>query len=109
MSPIAATLECARPEIARQCREHGLVPAHLPLREVVHEPSCSCPNCSGEMRKLGDDVTESLDRRHFEMIQHVRPALSGSQQDGLRSSLVEKLQQQKPYSVPEPHGFSKTI
>jgi transposase len=51
---------------------------HLPRREVVHEPSCTCPSCGGEMRKVGEDVTEILDYipGHFEVIKHIRPAFS---------------------------------
>jgi len=54
------------------------LPEHLPRREVVHEPSCTCPACGGEMRKVGEDVTEILDYipGHFEVIKHVRPAFS---------------------------------
>jgi transposase len=51
---------------------------HLPRREVVHEPSCACPACGGEMRKVGEDITEVLDYvpGHFEVIKHIRPAFS---------------------------------
>jgi transposase len=51
---------------------------HLPRRELVHEPSCTCPSCGGEMRKVGEDVTEVLDYvpGHFEVIKHIRPAFS---------------------------------
>ena len=54
------------------------LPEHLPRREVVHEPSCTCPTCGGEMRKVGEDVTEILDYipGRFEVIRHVRPAFS---------------------------------
>jgi transposase len=54
------------------------LPAHLPRHEVVHEPSCTCPACGGEMRKVGEDVTEILDYipGRFEVIRHVRPAFS---------------------------------
>jgi transposase len=54
------------------------LPAHLPCREVVHEPSCACPTCGGEMRKVGEDVTKVLDYipGHFEVVKHIRPALS---------------------------------
>jgi hypothetical protein len=41
--------------------ERRKLPAHLPSRDVVHEPSCACPACGGEMRKVGEDVTEILD------------------------------------------------
>jgi transposase len=53
-------------------------PEHLPRREVLHEPSCTCPSCGGEMRKVGEDVTEILDYvpGHFEVIKHIRPAFS---------------------------------
>jgi excinuclease UvrABC ATPase subunit len=36
------------------------LPEHLPRQEEVHEPSCTCPNCGGAMRRLGEDVTEVL-------------------------------------------------
>jgi transposase len=54
------------------------LPAHLPSRDVVHEPSCTCPTCGGEMRKVGEDVTRVLDYipSHFEVVRHIRPALS---------------------------------
>lgn len=54
------------------------LPDHLPRQEEVHEPSCTCPNCGGSMRKLGEDVTEVLEYvpASFKVIRHVRPKLS---------------------------------
>ena len=54
------------------------LPEHLPREEAVHEPSCTCPNCGGQMRKLGEDVTEVLEYvpASFKVIRHVRPKLS---------------------------------
>jgi transposase len=54
------------------------LPDHLPREEEVHEPSCACPNCGAEMRKLGEDVTEVLEYvpASFKVIRHVRPKLS---------------------------------
>jgi transposase len=62
----------------RKKSERRALPAHLPCREVVHEPSCTCPACGGEMRKVGEDVTQILDYipGHFEVVRHVRPAFS---------------------------------
>jgi len=62
----------------RKKSKRRALPAHLPAREVVHEPSCTCPACGGEMRKVGEDVTEILDYipGHFEIIRHIRPAFS---------------------------------
>jgi transposase len=54
------------------------LPEHLPREVEVHEPPCTCPNCGGAMRKLGEDVTEVLDYvpASFKVIRHVRPKLS---------------------------------
>jgi transposase len=62
----------------RRPSERRALPAHLPSRDVVHEPSCTCPVCGGEMRKVGEDVTRILDYipGHFEVVRHVRPAFS---------------------------------
>src|SRR5215216_3474518 len=62
----------------RKKSKRRALPAHLPAREVVHEPSCTCPACGGEMRKVGEDVTEILDYipGHFEIVRHIRPAFS---------------------------------
>ena len=54
-------------------------PAHLPRETVMHAPaSCSCPDCGGAMRALGEDVSEMLDLvpGYFKVIRHVRPKLS---------------------------------
>ena len=62
----------------RKKSERRALPAHLPSRDVLHEPSCTCPVCGGEMRKVGEDVTRILDYipGHFEVVRHVRPAFS---------------------------------
>ena len=54
------------------------LPEHLPRKEVVHQPSCSCPDCGQEMRQIGEDVSEMLDYvpEHFRVIRHVRPRLA---------------------------------
>src|SRR5882762_8528167 len=54
------------------------LPEHLPRREIVHTPDCTCPACGGAMRKVGEDVSEVLDYipGRFEVIRHIRPAFS---------------------------------
>jgi len=37
------------------------LPEHLPRERVVHEPSCTCPDCGTAMKKIGEDVSEVLD------------------------------------------------
>jgi transposase len=54
------------------------LPEHLPRREIVHAPDCTCPACGGAMRKVGEDISEVLDYipGRFEVVRHIRPALS---------------------------------
>src|SRR5256886_2448038 len=54
------------------------LPEHLPRREIVHTPDCTCPACGGVMRKVGEDISEVLDYipGRFEVIRHLRPAFS---------------------------------
>src|SRR5436190_2121399 len=50
------------------------LPSHLPRERVVHAaPSC-CPGCGGSLRKLGEDVTETLEHvpAQWKVIRHVR-------------------------------------
>jgi hypothetical protein len=54
------------------------LPDHLPRREIVHTPACTCPACGVAMRQVGEDVSEVLDYipGHFKIIRHIRPAFS---------------------------------
>lgn len=54
------------------------LPEHLPREEIVYPGACSCPNCGGTLRKIGTDVTETLDYvpGRFKVIRHVREAFS---------------------------------
>jgi len=63
---------------------HSL-PAHLPRETCVHAPlptdqPCTCPDCGGVMRPLGEDVSEMLEYipERYKVIRHVRPKLSCS-------------------------------
>ncbi len=54
------------------------LPESLPRETVVHSSASQCPECSAEMRILGEDVAEMLEYvpSHFKVIRHVRPKLS---------------------------------
>ena len=63
----------------RRSRAPRALPAHLPRETIVHAPaSCTCPDCGGWLRKLGEDISELLDfiPGYFKVIRHVRPKLS---------------------------------
>jgi transposase len=55
------------------------LPEHLPREVKRYEPKvAACPDCGGQLRKLGEDVSEVLERvpEHFKVIRHVRVKLS---------------------------------
>jgi transposase len=54
------------------------LPSHLPREEIVHTPSCICPACGAELRRLGEDVSEILERvpAQFKVVRHVRTKMS---------------------------------
>ena len=54
------------------------LPAHLPREELVHENACTCPTCGGELRRLGEDVSEMIEYvpGRYKVIRHVRPKLT---------------------------------
>ena len=55
------------------------LPDHLPRHRIVHSGPAACPCCGGTVfGKLGEDVTETLERvpASWRVIQHVRERLS---------------------------------
>jgi transposase len=54
------------------------LPAHLPRERIVYPAPSACPCCAGALRKLGEDVTESLEYvpASWKVIQHVREKFS---------------------------------
>lgn len=57
------------------------MPAHLPRERIFYPPESVCPCCKDEdakFRKLGEDVTETLERvpAHWKVVEHVREKLA---------------------------------
>ena len=79
--------------LERKKSERRRLPLHLPSRDIVHEPSCACPSCGGEMRKVGEDVTQILDYipGHFEVVRHIRPAFSCRRCESMVQSAMPSL------------------
>src|SRR4051812_13302732 len=67
----------ARPRPGRRPARRPL-PEHLPRERIVYPAPCSCPKCGGPVRKLGEDVTESLEcePRRWKVVEHVREKVS---------------------------------
>lgn len=76
--------EPATPE-SRKPRTRRPLPEHLERREIVHAAPAACPACGGEMRRVGEDVTEILDYvpGRFQVARHVRPACSCRKCEGM--------------------------
>src|SRR5205085_820561 len=68
---VAAAIEAQKP--ARRP-----LPEHLPREDMVHAAPCTCPTCGGALRRIGEEITETLDYVHgrFKVIRHIREKLS---------------------------------
>jgi transposase len=76
--PESTSLPASTTPIAAQPTRRAL-PEHLPRETRRHEPKETvCPQCQGELRKLGEDVAEVLEYvpASFRVIRHVRTKLS---------------------------------
>ena len=66
----------ARSSIPKPRREF---PAHLPREtQTIAPPRAGCPDCGGELKHLGEDVSEMLELEpvRFKVIRQVRPKLA---------------------------------
>src|ERR1700752_5118118 len=54
------------------------LPEHLPREDRRHPAPCTCPGCGGALRKIGDEVSETLDYvpGRFKVVRHIREKLS---------------------------------
>lgn len=61
------------------------LPDHLPREEVVLSPGDTCHSCGGRLRKIGEDVSETLEYipARFKVIRTVRPKLACRHCDGV--------------------------
>ncbi|MDE2498568.1 MAG: IS66 family transposase [Alphaproteobacteria bacterium] len=69
------------------------LPEHLPREELTHAAACVCPKCGGELRRLGEDVTEVLEYvpASFKVIRHVRPKFSCRRCEGITQAPMPSL------------------
>ena len=53
------------------------LPDHLPREDALHPAPCTCPSCGGMLRRIGEDITETLDYvpGRFKVIRHIREKL----------------------------------
>jgi len=75
-SPVVAAAVESATEAQKPARR--ALPDHLPREDVSHAAPCACPSCGGALRRIGEDVTETLDYvpGRFKVIRHIREKLS---------------------------------
>jgi len=75
-SPIGAAAIEAAAESKKPARR--ALPEHLPREDRVHVAPHACPECGGALRRLGEDITKTLDYvpGRFKVIRHIREKLS---------------------------------
>ncbi len=77
LAAVAAEIEAlqpARATVERQQLRRKKLPAHLPRRDVHHEPRDTTCGCGQTMQRIGEDVAEKLDYRPgvFTVERHIR-------------------------------------
>ncbi len=74
----AAGVSDTAPAASRRKPARRPLPDHLPRLRVVEPAPEACPCCGGALSKLGEDVTETLERvpAQWRVVQHVREKFS---------------------------------
>jgi len=76
---LVAAEKITAPSFERRKPARRPLPAHLPRERIVYPAPAVCPCCGdGRLRKIGEDVTETLELipRQWKVIQHVREKFS---------------------------------
>ena len=79
MAAAAASEKMTVPSFERRRPARRPLPEHLPRERIVYPAPSACPCCGGTtLRKIGEDVTETLELipRQWKVIQHVREKFS---------------------------------
>jgi transposase len=76
---VAAAVSTPAPSFERRRPARRPLPEHLPRERIVYPAPSACPCCGGTtLRKIGEDVTETLELipRQWKVVQHVREKFS---------------------------------
>lgn len=86
---LAQTQTPATPE-KKQAKRLPL-PAHLPRREIRHEPASTTCSCGCQMKRIGEDVAEKLDYVPgvFSVERHIRGKWACAQCESIQQAPVE--------------------
>ena len=79
MAVVVASEKIMVPSFERRRPARRPLPEHLPRERIVYPGPSACPCCGGTtLRKIGEDVTETLELvpRQWKVVQHVREKFS---------------------------------
>jgi transposase len=79
MAVAVASEKMMVPSFKRRWPARRPLPEHLPRERIVYPAPSACPCCGGTtLRKIGEDVTETLELvpRQWKVVQHVREKFS---------------------------------
>src|SRR6266545_7800452 len=101
MAAAAAKIEVRSFERRKPARRP--LPAHLPRERIVYPAPSVCPCCGdSRLRKIGEDVTETLELvpRQWKVVQHVREKFSCRSCEAITQPLAK---------VTTPPGFPRIL
>src|SRR5437764_1753530 len=75
-SPVMAAAIQSAVEARKPARRP--LPEHLQREDMIHPALCTCPTCGGALRRIGEEIPETLDYvpGRFKVIRHIREKLS---------------------------------
>ena len=67
-------LQAERPAPIKAIPRRTVLPAHLPRRDIPHEPDSTVCSCGCQLERIGEEISERLDYQpgSFEVERHVR-------------------------------------
>jgi len=95
LAAVAAQIEQLQPPAsapqAKQQPKRQSLPAHLPRREIRHEPESTTCQCGCQMKRIGEDVAEKLDYVPgvFTVERHIRGKWACAQCETITQAPVE--------------------
>jgi Transposase C of IS166 homeodomain/zinc-finger binding domain of transposase IS66 len=100
---VAAAVETAA-EAQKPARRP--LPEHLPREDLRHPAPCTCPSCGGALRKVSDEVSETLDYvpGRFKSLPSRKRGWSGTFARNCRAGFATQWLRHRRQTTPSPAG-----
>src|ERR1700755_257711 len=82
------------------------LPEHLPREDQRHPAPCTCPSCGGALRKIADEVSETLDYvpGRFKSLPSRKRGWSGTFARNCRAGFATQWLRHRRQTTPSPAG-----